>query len=119
LEQAAMLSALCRGLGLPVPETVANILPQHIGIVMRRAMQQALAGVLASFTPEDLEKRLADRALQLEAPPTLDRKSKLWELFEQRHAEISHAAEDQFHALFGSEFRKACEAQIDYLQKQN
>ncbi|MDB5801536.1 MAG: hypothetical protein JWL63_2475 [Rhodocyclales bacterium] len=118
-EQAAMLTSLCLGLGLTAPEIAGKMLPQHMGIVMRRAMQQALAGVLERFTPADLEKRLADRALLLETPPPLDRKSKLWELFEQRHAEISHEAEDYFHSLFGSEFRKACEAQVDHLQEHN
>jgi len=114
---AAMLSGLCLGLGVAAPAT-GGIPPHHLGIVMRRAMQRALSSVLASFTPQDLEKRLADLAI-MDMPPPLDRKSKLWDLFEQRHAEISHAAEDQFHSLFGSEFLKACEAQIDRLQERN
>jgi predicted component of type VI protein secretion system len=115
---AALLSALCLGLGIPAPESTGAMRPHHMGIVMRRAMQRALATVLTSFTPQDLEKRLADRAL-LEMAPPLDRKSKLWELFEQGHAEISHEAEDQFHALFGRELITACKAQISQLQEPN
>ena len=115
-EHAAMLAALCTGLGVPVPPSTTTMMPQHMGIVLRRAMLRALAGVLESFTPQDLEKRLADRQL-LNMPPPTDRKSTLWELFEQRHAELSHDAEDQFHTLFGSEFLKACEAQIIRLQE--
>ncbi|HSD39401.1 MAG TPA: type VI secretion system-associated FHA domain protein [Rhodocyclaceae bacterium] len=115
---AALLSALCLGLGVPAPESTGAMRPHHMGIVMRRAMQHALSSVLASFTPQDLEKRLADRAL-LETAPPLDRKSKLWELFEQGHAEISHEAEDQFHALFGRELINACKAQISHLREHN
>jgi predicted component of type VI protein secretion system len=115
---AALMSALCLGLGIPAPESTGTMRPHHMGIVMRRAMQHALSTVLASFTPQDLEKRLADRAL-LETAPPLDRKSKLWELFEQGHAEISHEAEDQFHALFGRELINACKAQISHLQEHN
>jgi predicted component of type VI protein secretion system len=115
---AALLSALCLGLGIPAPESTGAMRPHHMGIVMRRAMQHALSTVLASFTPQDLEKRLADRAL-LETTPPRDRKSKLWELFEQGHAEISHEAEDEFHALFGRELINACKAQISQLQDHN
>lgn len=115
-EHAAMLAALCTGLGVSPPPSTTTMMPQHMGIVMRRAMLRALAGVLESFTPEDLAKRLADRQLMNMSPPT-DRKSTLWELFEQRHAELSHDAEDQFHSLFGTEFLKACEVQIVRLQE--
>jgi predicted component of type VI protein secretion system len=115
---AALLTALCLGLGIPAPESAGAMRPHHMGIVMRRAMQRALSTVLANFTPQDLEKRLADRAL-LEMSPPLDRKSKLWELFEQDHAEISHEAEDQFHALFGRELINACKAQISHLREHN
>jgi predicted component of type VI protein secretion system len=113
-----VLSALCLGLGVAAPQTSGAMQPQHMGIVMRRAMQHALTTVLASFTPEDLAKRLADRAV-LDMPAPLDRKSKLWEIFEQHHAEISHEAEDHFHSLFGSEFLKACEAQVNRLREHN
>lgn len=117
-EHAAMLAALCKGLGIASPECTTSMLPQHVGIVMRRAMLHALEEVLVGFTPADLEKRLADREL-LNFPPPSDRKTKLWELFEQCHAEISHDAEDKFLNLFGQAFLKACETQINRLHQHN
>ena len=44
------------------------------------------------------------------------RKARLWDLFEQMYDEISREAEDDFHALFGREFLRAYEEQVDRLQ---
>ncbi|MEC5386837.1 type VI secretion system-associated FHA domain protein [Uliginosibacterium sp. H3] len=115
---AALLSALCLGMGIPAPETTGAMRPHHMGIIMRRAMQRALASVLAGLTPQDIEKRLTDHALP-EMTSALERKSKLWELFEQGHADISREAEDLFHARFGEELLNACKAQVRNLQQHN
>lgn len=80
-------------------------------------MRGAIAGMLARFKPEDLEKRLADKSF-LDSLLPASRKGKLWDLFEQRFTEISREAEDDFHALFGREFLKAYEAQIERLQEE-
>ena len=44
------------------------------------------------------------------------RKARLWDLFEQMYGEISREAEDDFHALFGREFLRAYEEQVERLQ---
>lgn len=117
-QDATLLSAFCLGLGVATPASMEGMLPQQMGIAMRRAMLLALSGMLSSFTPEELAKRLADREL-LQLQPPADRKSKLWDLLEQRYADISHEAEDRFHGLLGSEFLKACEAQMKSPQEHN
>lgn len=76
----------------------------------------ALADVLAGFAPAALEDRLAERKL-LDALLPANRKAKLWDLYEQRYQDISREAEDDFHSLFGREFLKAYEAQIEQLQR--
>jgi len=77
-------------------------------------MRGALTGVLARFKPEDLEARLSDKSF-LDSVLPGGRKAKLWDLYEQRFAEISREAEDNFHAFFGREFLKAYEEQLDRL----
>ena len=44
------------------------------------------------------------------------RRARLWELFNEMFAEISREAEDDFEALFGREFVRAYEEQIDRLR---
>ena len=44
------------------------------------------------------------------------RKARLWDLFAQMYGEISQEAEDDFHALFGREFLRAYEEQVERLQ---
>jgi FHA domain-containing protein len=81
-------------------------------------MRAALASVLARFNPHELEKRLTDkRGLSALLPSS--RKAKLWELYEQLYSDISREAEDDFQALFGREFLKAYEAQIQKLEQQD
>jgi FHA domain-containing protein len=77
-------------------------------------MRGALTGVLGRFKPEDLEARLSDKSF-LDSVLPGGRKAKLWDLYEQRFAEISREAEDNFHAFFGREFLKAYEEQLDRL----
>ena len=79
-------------------------------------MRAALASVLARFTPAELEARLTSRSLFDSVLPA-NRKAKLWDLYEQRYQDISREAEDDFHSLFGREFLKAYEAQIEQLQR--
>jgi FHA domain-containing protein len=77
-------------------------------------MRGALTGVLGRFKPEDLEARLSDKSF-LDSVLPGGRKAKLWDLYEQRFAEISREAEDNFHTFFGREFLKAYEEQLDRL----
>lgn len=78
-------------------------------------MRAALAGVLKRFEPDALEARVASRGMFDNLLPG-SRKARLWDLFEQMYGEISREAEDDFHALFGREFLRAYEEQIERLQ---
>ncbi|MDE2366739.1 MAG: type VI secretion system-associated FHA domain protein TagH, partial [Betaproteobacteria bacterium] len=79
-------------------------------------MRAALAGVLERFDPEELERRLTQKTV-IDTLLHINRKAKLWDLFAERYKEISHEAEEDFHALFGKEFLRAYEAQIARLDQ--
>lgn len=81
-------------------------------------MQSALKGVLARFNPERLEKRLQQKSVVDSLLP-MNRRAKLWDLFNEMYGDISKEAEDDFHALFGKEFLRAYEEQIAKLQKED
>ena len=78
-------------------------------------MRAALAGVLKRFEPEALEQRVVARSLLDNLLPG-SRKARLWDLFAQMYGGISQGAEDDFHALFGREFLRAYEEQVERLQ---
>nr|WP_295358352.1 type VI secretion system-associated FHA domain protein TagH [Accumulibacter sp.] len=77
-------------------------------------MNAALAGVLRRFEPAALERRVVGKSL-LDILPA-GRKARLWDLFEEMYGEISREAADDFHNLFGREFLKAYEEQVQRLQ---
>ena len=81
-------------------------------------MRAALQGVLARFDPAQLEQRLAQKGLMGTFVPAT-RRMKLWELYEQLYREISGEAEDDFHTLFGKEFLRAYEAQVEKLKQED
>jgi len=74
-------------------------------------MRAALTGVLARFDPETLERRLTEKSV-IDSVLPMNRKAKLWDLFEQLHSDLQREAEDDFDALFGREFLRAYEAQL-------
>jgi FHA domain-containing protein len=78
-------------------------------------MRAALTGVLKRFEPQALEQRVLTRSVLDSLLPGA-RKARLWDLFEQMYGEISREAEDDFHALFGREFLRAYEEQVERLQ---
>ena len=78
-------------------------------------MRAALDGVLKRFQPATLEQRVVSRSVLDNILPG-SRKARMWDLFEQMYGEISREAEDDFHALFGREFLKAYEEQVERLQ---
>jgi FHA domain-containing protein len=78
-------------------------------------MRAALTSVLARFDPALLEQRLTAKR-GLGSILASSRKAKLWESYEQLYTEISREAEDDFQTLFGKEFLKAYEAQIQKLE---
>ena len=79
-------------------------------------MRAALEGVLARFDPARLEQRVEQKPGMFGGGASA-RKVKLWELYEQLYRDISREAEDDFHTLFGREFLRAYEAQIEKLEQ--
>ena len=80
-------------------------------------MRAALDGVLRRFDPVQLEQRLTDKSF-VDSMLPMNRKAKLWTLFAELYADINKEAQDDFHALFGKEFLRAYESQLDQLDKQ-
>ena len=78
-------------------------------------MNAALAGVLRRFEPAALERRVVGKRLLDNILPA-SRKARLWDLFEEMYGEISREAADDFHNLFGREFLKAYEEQVQRLE---
>ena len=79
-------------------------------------MRAALDGVLRRFDPAQLEQRLTDKSI-VDSMLPMNRKTKLWSLFVELYADITKEAQDDFHALFGKEFLRAYESQLEKLQK--
>ena len=79
-------------------------------------MRAALTGVLARFDPGTLERRLTEKSV-IDSVLPMNRKAKLWDLFEQLHSDLQREAEDDFDALFGREFLRAYEAQLAKLEQ--
>ncbi|MCB1895085.1 MAG: type VI secretion system-associated FHA domain protein TagH [Zoogloeaceae bacterium] len=79
-------------------------------------MRAALEGVLKRFTPSVLERRLTRKSMMDSVLP-MHRKAKLWDLYIEMYEDISREAEDDFHTLFGKEFLRAYEEQIERLEQ--
>ena len=77
-------------------------------------MRAAIQSLVEKFDPQILESRLTKKSM-IESVVPATRKAKLWERFSELYAEISREAEDDFEALFGREFVKAYESQINQL----
>jgi FHA domain-containing protein len=87
-------------------------------LAVMTGMEAAFAAVLGRFKPEELEHRLSSKSL-FDAVLPMNRKAKLWDLFEERYVEIARELDDDFHASFGKEFLRAYEAQMDKLEREN
>ena len=81
-------------------------------------MRAALEGVVARFDPSNLEQRLTHKGMLGSIMPS-SRRAKLWEVYEQLYRGISKEAEDDFQKLFGSEFLRAYESQIEKLEQED
>jgi FHA domain-containing protein len=79
-------------------------------------MRAALAAVLQRFDPATLEGRLTQKSVMDSVLP-MNRRAKLWDLFETLYRDISKEAEDDFHTLFGREFVRAYQAQVERLNR--
>ena len=74
-----------------------------------------MQGLIGRFDPQELEGLLTRKSV-LDAMLPMTRRARLWERFTEMFAEISREAEDDFEALFGREFVRAYEEQINRLR---
>ena len=77
-------------------------------------LRAALAGVLKRFDPAVLEQRLAQKSV-LDSLLPINRRAKLWDLYISLYRDIAVEAEDDFHTLFGREFLRAYQEQVERL----
>jgi len=78
-------------------------------------MRAALEGLLQRFDPAALESRLSQKSVLSSLLPSA-RKAQLWSVFQQEYQQIAGEISDDFHQVFGREFLRAYEAQLDALQ---
>lgn len=95
-----------------VQDAVSDLLAHQSGILA--GMQAVLQGVLQRLSPEEMNRRLAGRSM-FDAMLPMNRKARLWELYEEMHADVSREAQGDIEALFGREFVSAYEAQAGRL----
>lgn len=77
-------------------------------------LRAALAGVLKRFDPAVLEQRMAQKSM-LDSVLPMNRRAKLWDLYIALYRDIAVEAEDDFHTLFGREFLRAYQEQVERL----
>jgi FHA domain-containing protein len=101
---------------LPGPEAVEDVMDDLLGhaIGTMAGMRAALDGVLARFSPDQLEAKLVGGSM-LDTLVPMNRRSKLWELYLQHFDAVRTEAHDDFHSLFGKAFLQAYEQQLDRL----
>jgi FHA domain-containing protein len=115
LEQ--MLRPPMRGF-MPATEAVQDAMDDLLGhaVGTMAGMRAALQGVLARFTPGQLEAALSEPSMLDKLLP-MNRHAKLWELYLAHHARVKTEAEDRFDNLFGAAFVKAYEEQLALLEQ--
>lgn len=99
-----------------VRDAFDDLTAHQVGFVA--GMRAAMQGLIGRFDPKELEKRLKQKSM-IDSMLPINRKAKLWELFNELFAELAREAEDDFEALFGREFLRAYEAQIDQLNQKD
>ena len=80
-------------------------------------MRAALEGLLQRFDPAVLEARLTQKSVLSSLLPAA-RKAQLWSVFQNEYQQIAGELSDDFHQVFGREFLRAYEAQLDALQSE-
>jgi FHA domain-containing protein len=97
-----------------VEDAMDDLLGHTVGTMA--GMRAALQGVLARFTPAQLEAVLSEPSMLDKLLP-MNRHAKLWELYLAHHARVKVEAEDRFGSLFGAAFVKAYEEQLEALEQ--
>ena len=105
---------------MPGPAAMTDAMNDLVGhaIGTMAGTRAALDGVLARFSPTDLEAKLVGRTM-LDTVLPMNRKAKLWELYLQHYEGIRDEAQEDFHALFGKAFLAAYEQQLERLRRAN
>ena len=76
------------------------------------ALPRAFESMLTEFDPDRLQEQF-DRQLSKGLVPA---KLRYWDLFRERHGEIARDPQASFHRLFGEEFARAYEEQLQQLE---
>ena len=79
-------------------------------------VKSALEGVLKRFDPAVLEGKLTQKSVLSSLLPA-SRKAKMWDVFMELYEQISTEANEDFHELFGEEFRRAYNEHIQQLKR--
>jgi len=95
-------------------EAYDDITSHQLAIIS--GIQASLSHVLKRFEPENLISRLEENN-PISASIPIHRKAKLWEAFEILYDQIEIEAEDDFNRLFGQEFARAYDEQVEILKK--
>jgi FHA domain-containing protein len=98
-----------------VTEAMDDLLGHAIGTMA--GTRSALEGVLARFTPQALEDKLAGKSM-IDSVLPMARKARLWELYLQHYEGIREEAQEDFHGLFGKAFLAAYEQQLEQLRRE-
>jgi type VI secretion system FHA domain protein len=111
---AALLQPSRPGYKLPLDATTEAFddVRSHEMAVMA-GVQTALMGLLKRFEPAALEKRLEPGMLGSIMPSA--RKARTWELFCTTYRTIATEAQEDFQSVFGREFARAYDAQMQKL----
>jgi FHA domain-containing protein len=87
----------------------------EIGVIA--GTRAALTEILGRFDPSLLGDRLAGASLLDNLLPSM-RKTKLWEIYLERYAQIRREAEDDFQSVFGRSFLQAYERETARVKAQ-
>ena len=83
-------------------------------IAMIAGMRSAYQAMLEYFNPDDLQADF-DRALKRGVLGGVLNKTKYWDLYEDLYKSLSRDPDSSFHKLFGNEFGRAYEEQMQRL----
>jgi FHA domain-containing protein len=90
-------------------EAFGDLRAHQLGFVA--GMRAAVEGLLQRFGPEALEQRQTQKSM-LDSLLPINRRAKLWDLYQQLYRDIAEEAEEDFHAVLGREFVRAYEEQV-------
>ena len=87
-------------------------------MAMLAGVRVAFEAMLAEFDPDRLQEEF-DRELKKGALLSMPAKLRYWELYRDKVHDMVRDADESFRELFGEEFAKAYEAQLERLKAQN